>query len=177
MKDYLLDKQDYNEFAIDWSEGASSLNYFQSAANTRRTGALVANFIQRLQNVTDISPNTVHCIGHSLGAHTCGFVGKHLQSTKLEQISGLDPAGPGFTKNDSNSRLDPSDATLVTVEHTKAGIFTSEGPIPIELTGFIGNTANLGHYDFWPNGGAKQPGCGSIDQLAGLNVSGKGFCL
>ena len=54
-----------------------------------------------------IPPKNVHCIGHSLGAHVCGFAGKEV---KLNRITGLDPAGPGFTFKEPHQRLDKSDA-------------------------------------------------------------------
>ena len=126
IKDYLLNHSDYNVFAIDWSKGSNSINYFQSAADTRVVGAMVAYFINRLINVTTTSPKRMHCIGHSLGAHTCGFAGQRLQP-KMSYISGLDPAGPAFLLNDTQTRLDKSDADLVLVLHTNAGVFTSEG--------------------------------------------------
>ena len=163
MKDYLLDESDYNVFAIDWSEGAKDINYFQSAADARAVGLLVADFIHKLTTLIGVSPSSMHCIGHSLGAHTCGFVGKNIKSPKLAQISGLDPAGPAFAKNDT--RLHQTDASLVTVIHTCAGFLTTEGIIPIELTGLLGNTDHLGHFDFSPNGGTKQPGCESSNML------------
>ena len=179
MKDYLLNKSDSNVFVIDWSKGASSVNYYQSAADTRVVGAMVANFIQKLGNLTGASPKTMHCIGHSLGAHTCGSVGEGLRSPKLAQISGLDPAGPGFNSlySKTSNRLDRGDATLVTVIHTKAGLLTTEGigSIPLELTGFIGNSDYLGHYDFWPNGGARQPGCSLTDRLKVSTLKGEQF--
>ena len=161
MKDYLLNKSDYNVFAIDWSKGAKTINYLKAAADTRTVGPLVADFIKKLANLTGASPSTMHCVGHSLGAHICGFVGKNIKSPKLAQISGLDPAGPGFSKN--VTRLHQTDASLVTVIHTSAGFLTTEGYVPIELRGFLGTTDHLGDFDFWPNGGTKQPGCESLN--------------
>ena len=42
-----------------------------------------------------------HCVGHSLGSHTCGFAGKNFPKLglRMSRISGLDPAGPLFLKN------------------------------------------------------------------------------
>lgn len=60
-------------------------------------------------------------------------------------ITGLDPAGPLFTKVDTKYRLDPSDALYVDVVHTDA------------LN--IGTVEKVGHTDFWANGGFTQPGC------------------
>lgn len=37
----------------------------------------------------------------------CGFAGKEI---KINRISGLDPAGPGFKGQPINNRLDKSDA-------------------------------------------------------------------
>ena len=41
-----------------------------------------------------------HCVGHSLGSHTCGFAGKAMTKLglRLSRISALDPAGPLFLK-------------------------------------------------------------------------------
>ena len=43
---------------------------------------------------------TYHCVGHSLGSHTCGFAGKNFAKLglTLSRISALDPAGPLFLK-------------------------------------------------------------------------------
>ena len=42
-----------------------------------------------------------HCVGHSLGSHTCGFAGKNMRAKlglRMSRISALDPAGPLFLK-------------------------------------------------------------------------------
>lgn len=41
-----------------------------------------------------------HCVGHSLGSHTCGFAGKNMArlGLRMARISALDPAGPLFLK-------------------------------------------------------------------------------
>ena len=80
----------------------------------------------------------VHCIGHSLGAHICGFTGKLIRKkirkekeggymqtfdSVLDRISGLDPAGPMFfndnpeykypVKIESGGRLAHTDAQVI----------------------------------------------------------------
>jgi hypothetical protein len=83
-----------------------------AANNAKEVGRQVGKFIQ----TSNINPQLVHCIGHSLGAHACGkyiileiiildrmiilillenlgFVGKTI---KIRRISGLDPAGINF---------------------------------------------------------------------------------
>ena len=78
--------------------------------------------VKAMHTYVDDRDLAVHCIGHSLGAHGCGFLGKHLvadpdkSSKKLVssqigknlflkylsnrffqvRISGMDPAGPLF---------------------------------------------------------------------------------
>lgn len=87
----------------------------------------------------------VHCIGHSLGSHVCGFCGKVnqlnrisgkyniikdieiVQECNFQMSKALDPAAPYFTrqnfiiKNDRNclNRLCKSDATYVNFFITK----------------------------------------------------------
>lgn len=63
---------------------------------------------------------------------------------------GLDPADPYFQGTDVRVRLDPSDAAFVDVIHT-------DGSSILQL-GF-GTMQQMGHVDFYPNGGVHQPGC------------------
>ncbi len=64
--------------------------------------------------------------------------------------AGLDPAGPFFSLNDTDTRLDPSDGDFVDIIHTNGGTLLGD-----EL-GFL---PPIGHIDFYPNGGQFQPGC------------------
>jgi hypothetical protein len=84
-------------------------------ANVRLIAADIAQFIRNNQ----ISPMKVHCIGHSLGAHVCGYTGKVF---KLKRISGLDPAGPRFGWSSPSERLDKTDAEFVDVIHTDGNL-------------------------------------------------------
>ena len=60
-------------------------------------------------------------------------------------MTGLDPAGPKFTNEEKDFRLDESDASYVDVIHTNAGV--------------LGTSQRVGDIDFYPNGGKHQPGC------------------
>ena len=91
---------------------------------------------------------SLHCVGHSLGAHTCGFAGKSLAKLGLglQRISALDPAGPLFlktffrggvnTEDDAAARLTASDADFVSAIHTDAM--------------FYGSRVAVGHVDMYP---------------------------
>lgn len=71
----------------------------------------------------------------------------------------MDPAGPLFVIAVSSNRLASTDAKFVEVIHTSAG-----------KLGFFGN---LGHVDYWPNGGQIQPGCD--DDTYGECAHGRSF--
>lgn len=59
---------------------------------------------------------------------------------------------------DIKVRLDPSDADFVDVIHTDDGGLKNLG---------FGATQEMGHVDFFPNGGTHQPGCAgdAVDKL------------
>lgn len=92
---------------------------------------------------------TIHLIGHSLGAHVAGNVGrtaKNLTGIPVGRLTGLDPAGPLFNFVLDDVRLRKTDAELVDVIHTDAL--------------FLGTFRDLGNVHFLPNGGTPpQPGC------------------
>lgn len=58
----------------------------------------------------------------------------------------MDPGNAGWSLDEPSTCLDPSDAEFVDVIHTNGG-------------GLLAFDEPLGHVDFYPNGGQKQPGC------------------
>ncbi|XP_058801466.1 pancreatic lipase-related protein 2-like [Phymastichus coffea] len=151
MRELLL-REDANVVVVSWIGGAGP-PYTQAVANTRLVGAMTGRLASQLIQKGNISPNRMHCIGHSLGAHTCGYVGSNLRvqyGYKLGRITGLDPAEPHFSNTNPMVRLDPTDADFVTAIHTDCNPFISGG---------LGISQSVAHIDFYPNGGRNQPGC------------------
>jgi pimeloyl-ACP methyl ester carboxylesterase len=72
---------------VDWSPGANDLIYHQAAANTRVVGAVSANMLRALREAHSLSYRDVHLIGHSLGAHICGYVGRRERG--IGRITGM----------------------------------------------------------------------------------------
>ena len=127
--------------------------YGRASANTWPVGNILAYVNKEIANTSD-NINTF-CIGHSLGAHMCGFFGKMVKKLKhdmvVTKIIGLDPAGPIWQYKDAHLYQDPSlrlnkaDALNVEVLHTS--------------TWFEGFKDPLGDVDFYVNGGGYQPEC------------------
>jgi pimeloyl-ACP methyl ester carboxylesterase len=100
-------------------------------------------------NRTEIKPENVHLIGHSLGAHIAGNAGRFLNG-QLSRVTGLDPAGPHFPVVAPDA-LKPDDARFVDVVHSDD---------------IFGSLIPRGMADFYPNRGTRgQPGCVSLDLL------------
>ncbi|KAF4528402.1 hypothetical protein B566_EDAN013338, partial [Ephemera danica] len=149
---YINESEDINVIIVDWGTFLQPIfrgNYALNRAATRKVGLIVADMIKYLHESLHISLENFHCVGHSLGAHVCGFTGKLFASNHnltLNRITGLDPAGPLFNHNDTSKRLDKNDASYVDVIHTCTHIY--------------GISQSIGHIDFYPNGGKDQEGCG-----------------
>ncbi|XP_044754257.1 pancreatic lipase-related protein 2 isoform X1 [Coccinella septempunctata] len=151
MTKELLRMEDCSVIVVDW-HGGSSPPYTQAVANIRLLGAITAHLVAEVASYTK-GLNHVHCIGHSLGAHLCGYVGYTLQkefNLVLERITGLDPAEPHFAKSQPPVRLDKTAARYVDIVHSDASRF---------LLGGFGIVEPIGHVDYYPNGGSDQPGC------------------
>eukprot|EP00095_Tigriopus_kingsejongensis_P009684 maker-scaffold84_size396325-snap-gene-1.19 protein:Tk09684 transcript:maker-scaffold84_size396325-snap-gene-1.19-mRNA-1 annotation:"hypothetical protein DAPPUDRAFT_51580" len=152
MKAELLINGDYNVIIMDWLTG-SGPPYSQATANTRLIGVMGGQLLDFLKKKAKMNLLKAHCIGHSLGAHVCGYVGSYLKHTlhsELGRITGLDPAEPNFEHTHPLVRLDPSDAYFVDVIHTDANPITKMG---------LGLFQSCGHLDFYPNGGKVMYGC------------------
>lgn len=154
---------DVNLITVDWEDLASNYYYFESARRTNDVGQTIAELIDYMVSNMSMSLDRVHLIGHSLGAHTAGYAGSYVKSGKVRRITGLDPAGPFFYLKGPDQRLDPTDAQFVDVIHTAVGS--------------AGHYKNMGHVDFFPNGGIYQPGCGSTIILKGTYDAPDNFKL
>ncbi|XP_785102.2 pancreatic lipase-related protein 2 [Strongylocentrotus purpuratus] len=167
MKDAYLGATDVNVIIVDWRLGADG-SYFQSRANTRVIGKETAAFLHALKTTAQTDFNKIHIVGHSLGSHVAGYAGEALIQDYQEmvaRITGLDPAGPLFGGYGvkSNYRLDKTDAAFVDVIHTD-GDFAAVGG--------MGLMDQLGHQDFYPNGGKDMSGCDPTVH----NVIDSAFC-
>ena len=66
-----------NVIGVDWSNGAKKF-YPKAVANTRVVGAVLANLVRTLQEKFGMKLQDLHIIGHSLGAHISGYVGRRV---------------------------------------------------------------------------------------------------
>ncbi|OCR01087.1 hypothetical protein BCD67_17075 [Oscillatoriales cyanobacterium USR001] len=106
-----------NIILVDWEKDAGNLLYFPSADKTRDVGNQLATYLRN----SGVDPNNTTLIGHSLGAQISGFAGsayRQFTGKAINQIVGLDAAGPAFEGKGANDRLDPTDANRVVAIHT-----------------------------------------------------------
>ena len=85
--------EDNNVITVTWP---STGLYRNIRSSTMTIGKKISEMIVKLGfNNKDKNGKLIHCIGHSLGAHVCGFTGQNYLATGdiFGRISGLDPAG------------------------------------------------------------------------------------
>jgi pancreatic triacylglycerol lipase len=157
IREATFGNHDVNLFIVDWSGPANSL-YLSAKGSVGPVGKLIGNFINEIQKAYNIDGSSFVLIGHSLGAHVVGSAGATVNN-KVAHIIGLDPAGPLFSLNHPEERLDISDAKFVQVIHTNGAL--------------LGFGSSIGNVDYFPNGGMTQPGCGF--DLAGTCAHSKAY--
>ncbi|XP_066259335.1 phospholipase A1-like [Euwallacea similis] len=153
-----------NTLAVNWPNPADQ-NYIGSANATKNVGELVGKWLFDLQTSENFNFSDVHLVGHSLGAHVSGFIGKTIFNLtggiKVGRISGLDVAAPLFEypiKVDDADRLSSTDADFVEAYHTNKMLLGYLNPV--------------GSQDFYlNNGGPIQPFCIDIIVTTAMNCS------
>ncbi|XP_060520066.1 phospholipase A1 member A-like isoform X2 [Cylas formicarius] len=151
------DTGDYNVIGMDWSV-LCRMEYVSAMRGAKTAGRRLGEFINFLAR-NGVSLNSVHLIGHSLGAHVVAIAGDAVKGGRVARITGLDPAGIGYGDIRQDMKWDRGDAQLVDVIHTYLKL--------------IGAALPLGHVDFYPNGGQTQPGC---PYMTGLNLPDAIYC-
>ncbi|KAH3697159.1 hypothetical protein DPMN_084648, partial [Dreissena polymorpha] len=147
----LMAKEPMSVITVDWGTGAG-FPYSRAAANTRVVGSQLGALLKALHEKLGLHMDNVHIIGHSLGAHIAGYVSQLCDACRnVGRITGLDPAQPAFKDTPSVVHLDKQDAQFVDVIHTDGSEFNY-------VSGY-GWIQEVGHVDFYPNGGMDQPGC------------------
>ena len=141
----LFEVGDFNCITVDWSAGAGTANYISARNRVGPTGVVAANLLRMISETTGADVSTMSAIGHSLGGHVAGFIGKNLFG-QLGSIVALDAALPLFSIDNPDGRTDAADALYVESIHTNAGLLGFDVPI--------------GDANFYPNWGRTQPGCG-----------------
>ncbi|CAG9118129.1 unnamed protein product [Plutella xylostella] len=139
-----LEAEDVNVLCVDWSAGAGSINYNTALANTLTSGVAVADFLNWLISASGSVPVQFHIVGHGLGAHQAGIVGRNVRGD-VAYITALDAALIGWIN--LNDRFQADDAMYTEAIHTNAGV-----------NGYVSDYA---HVDFYVNGGESMPGCNS----------------
>lgn len=142
----------WNVIVVNWSPISYS-RYNEARIHTKTVAERIKSFTIFLTKHKLLILSSIHYIGHSLGAHIAGYVGSDIikeYNKTIGRITGLDPAGPLFEwpyVDPIEEKLDIGDAEFVDVIHTNADE--------------LGISDAAGHVDYYPNGGRRQPGCGS----------------
>jgi hypothetical protein len=94
------DRRNFNVIGIDWHEMAQPPYYYSAAKNTETVGKFIGKklVIDILINILDQNPKKIHAIGHSLGAHVSGHIGREVQNSanaKIGRVTGT-PQNPSI---------------------------------------------------------------------------------
>ncbi|XP_026833280.1 lipase member H-A isoform X2 [Drosophila erecta] len=144
-----------NVLVADWGPVAN-LDYPSSRLAVKKVSGTLAKLLEEFLQRHGISLAGVHVIGHSLGAHIAGCIGRYFNGS-LGRVTGLDPALPLFSSRSDDS-LHSNAAQFVDVIHTDYPVF--------------GDIRPRGTVDFYPNFGlAPQPGCENVDVVAANSCS------
>ncbi|CAL7944356.1 unnamed protein product [Xylocopa violacea] len=81
-----LDKGGVNFILLDWGSIALNPNYFYVANQVGLIGKTIAEFFDKTEKFFNLE--RLHIVGHSLGAHVAGNIGRNLKTINLTRITG-----------------------------------------------------------------------------------------
>jgi len=174
-----LADQPYAVILLDWQHLAAvnqgwhqwdDYVYNAAARNAIDVGTFTGLCLAELSNSHGMPAVNIHLLGHSLGGHVVGKAGMtyqaaHSNGAKIGRITGLDPAGPRYVDGPIMSaipeiherRISHESAAFVDIIHSNGAI------LPVFFTPtmrvHLGDLHQLGHRDFYPDGGSAQTGC------------------
>lgn len=123
-------------------------SYERSVKHVYYIGKKLAQMLKQLRD-GGVSPQRMHCIGHSLGGQILGYTGRIFIETtdeKISKITALDPAGPCFSNSLVEHQVRSGVAEYVEVYHCHSG--------------GLGTSTVLADVDFFFNEmGHTQPNC------------------
>lgn len=79
---------DYNVIAVDWGKLCPQPWYIEARSHVAGVGQNVASFVDFLVENGLLQMKNLHVLGHSLGAHVSGNVGKNVKSGDVQRITG-----------------------------------------------------------------------------------------
>lgn len=77
----------YNVICVDWKQYSTDILYAVAKARAKHIAKDIANVLSRITNNMTEGIEDMHLIGHSMGAHIVGFVGKRLTNL-IPRITG-----------------------------------------------------------------------------------------
>lgn len=98
--DAYIERGGYNILIGDWSEYSGGRYIMNAVLNAYGVGDILGKILWRMKD-EGFKIENFHLVGHSLGGHVVGFIGRSYISsssntTKINRITALDPAGPLF---------------------------------------------------------------------------------
>ncbi|CAG9759294.1 unnamed protein product [Ceutorhynchus assimilis] len=143
IREAILSKFDANIITVDWSKFAKE-DYVTARVAVPFVGKQAAALLDHISKEFAYSLGRVTMVGYSLGAQVCGAIGKNLHG-RIGVLTALDPPSFLFAPYNRDDSIHKTDAQYVQVIHTTNKLYGMSGAV--------------GHSDFYPNGGERQPGC------------------
>jgi pancreatic triacylglycerol lipase len=113
VESLLTRRLECNIFVLDWSYFTNQ-NYLASVASIPSVADYIATNLKKINKSGVVNLEDFHFVGHSLGSHLFGNVGRRLQelaNITVARITGLDPAGPLFFPSIVLNVIKPLEAT------------------------------------------------------------------
>lgn len=161
LKKAYMENYDVNLIIVNYSRVSRDSCYKIARNRLDLIGRKIANFLDIVLGDDAFQWKNLVLVGHSLGSHTSGIVGRNVRKGKVGAIIALDPAAPGFESKHTPSRLRPDDAEYTQCIHTNGDSLGLMEPIC--------------QTDFYPNFGKEQPGCIILADLCSHSRAWKFF--